>query len=102
MLADHLNVSLADLAHFERGEWRVAPNLLVAMARLCNVSIEWFFRDAPARERARESQDEEICERFLALPEAHDMMGTFVRIPNWEGRATVLNFARMLASSANR
>ncbi len=99
-LADHLDIEVADIRRFELGEERIAPNLLVSMARLWDVGIEWFFRDAPASGRAAPSTDEELAARFMALTEAQLLMRAFVSIPHREGRVTVVNFARLLASPA--
>ena len=98
-LADHLDISIEELARFERGEDRIAPNLLGTMARLCRVGIDWFFRDAPVGDPALMAPSEDdVVGRFMALPEAPPLMRAFAAIPNWEGRATVVNFARMFAS----
>ncbi len=39
-LADHLDIAISDLRRFELGEERIAPNLLVSMARLWDVGID--------------------------------------------------------------
>ncbi len=101
-LADHLDISVAELDRFENGEERIAPNLLGTMARLCRVGIDWFFRDAPAGEHTMIApSDDDTVGRFMALPEAPKMMRAFVAIPDWEGRQTVVNFARMFASQSS-
>ncbi len=97
-LADHLDIAISDLRRFELGEERIAPNLLVSMARLWDVGIDLFFRDAHASGQAAASPDEELAVRFMALTEAKMLMRAFVAIPSREGRVTVVNFARMLAA----
>ncbi len=100
-LADHLDISVAELDRFESGEERIAPNLLGTMARLCRVGIDWFFRDAPPGDHTMIApSDDDTVGRFMALPEAPKMMRAFIAIPDWEGRQTVVNFARMFASQA--
>lgn len=96
-LAEQLDMSPADLERFESGERRIAPNLLVAMAKLYGVGIDWFFRDAPPDRRSG-GFEQGVVVGFLSLPDAPAMMRAFVGIPNWEGRQIVVNFARFVAS----
>ncbi len=97
-IAKYLNISLADLTRFERGEERIAPNLLGQLAELCGVRIDWFFLSAPADGRPISKNDDEMVARFMKLPETPQLIRAFNAIPSAEGRLVVVTFARMASA----
>ena len=96
-LAEALGLTFQQIQKYEKGVNRIGASRLLHIAGILDVSIEFFFAEAPGRRKDGFSDDSVMAE-FLTSPGSHRLARGFIRLKDDEAREKVADLVEWLAS----
>jgi len=96
-LAEALGLTFQQIQKYEKGTNRIGASRLLQMACILDVSIEFFFEDAPGLPKRGQAGDGAMAE-FLTSPDSDRLVRGFVRLKDNEVRKKVADLVDWLAS----
>jgi transcriptional regulator with XRE-family HTH domain len=96
-LAEALGLTFQQIQKYEKGVNRIGASRLLQTAGILDVSIEFFFEDAPGFPRSGHADGSSMTE-FLTSPDSDRLVRGFVRLKDDEVRRRVVDLVDWLAS----
>ncbi|MXQ11702.1 helix-turn-helix domain-containing protein [Microvirga makkahensis] len=96
-LAESLGLTFQQIQKYEKGANRIGASRLLQIAGILDVSIEFFFEDAPGFSGSALTGDSVMGE-FLANPDSDRLIRGFLRLRDNELRRKVVDLVDWLAS----
>jgi transcriptional regulator with XRE-family HTH domain len=96
-LAEALGLTFQQVQKYEKGVNRIGASRLLHIAGILDVSIEFFFEEAPGRRKGGFSDDSVMAE-FLTSPGSDRLVRGFIRLKDDEARKKVADLVEWLAS----
>ena len=100
-LGELLGITFQQIQKYEKGSNRVGASRLQAIASILNVSVGYFFEDAPVKGGAGEGFSEEGSPNyvvdFLSTTEGLQLNRAFVKISDAKVRKKIVDLVKVLA-----
>lgn len=108
-LGQSVGFTYQQIQKYEKGTAVISAGLLLQLARVLGVSVQFFFEDAPtvsSHQRAPKSiasrRDGSTIIEFVRSPEGAELNGAFAAITRPETRRAIIRLTRSLATSPSR
>lgn len=97
-LAEGVGLTFQQIQKYEKGTNRISASRLQQFAELLGVDVPWFFEGTPGSKKPNDTDDlAEAVKEFTALPDAQNLMKSFVRIEDKELRRSIARLVERLA-----
>ena len=103
-LGELLGITFQQIQKYEKGTNRVGASRLQAIASILNVSVGYFFEDAPVKDAtgggfAEESSADYVVD-FLSTTEGLQLNRAFVKITDAKVRKKIVDLVKVLAEES--
>lgn len=96
-LAEALGLTFQQVQKYEKGANRIGASRLLRIAGILNVSIDFFFEDAPGLPRTGPAEDGAVA-AFMNTPGSDRLMRGFLHLKDDETRKKVVDLVEWLVT----